>query len=114
MERNRLIEHVIEHYVARDRFRVKAQHLLQRQGLNYSTAFVDTRYQGNGITDIDMRVVHRTRESLKKCKHVTLDHLHDLLHADFMLDEDEHVHDGEDLFNFVIQEDADAATLRLA
>lgn len=104
MERTRLIGHLIDHYVARDKFRHQARHLLQQQGLNTSTAHLDTMFNGG---DVDQRAVANTGRSLEKCKHDTLDHLHDLLHQEPVLDEAEHLHTDEDIFRFIIEEERD-------
>lgn len=104
MERTRLIGHLIDHYVARDKFRFEARHLLSRQGMNTATAHLDTMFNGG---DVDQRAVATAGRSLEKCKHETLDHLHDLLHQEPVLDGDEHVHTDEDTFRFIIEEEGD-------
>lgn len=98
MERERLVGHLIDHYIARDKFRHVASRHLQNRGLPSSTAFL---FDG----EIDQRTVERTGKSLDRCKHDTLDYLHELLHADFALDEDEHLHTDEDIFRFIIEEE---------
>jgi hypothetical protein len=71
--------------------------------MDTATAFLDN-YGGNnpGVND---RTVENTGASLERCKHATLDHLHDLLHKYPVLDQDEHLHTDEDIFRFIIEED---------
>ena len=101
MERVRLIEHLLDHYVARDKFRFIAAHHLQQRGMTSSTSFLQDG-------EVSERAIHTNRESLKKVKHETLDHLHDLLHKELVLDQDEHLHTDEDIFRFIIEEEEDA------
>lgn len=98
MERERLIGHLIDHYVARDKFRHAAQRHLQHRGLPTSTSFL---WDG----EVNNRVVENTGDSLDRCKTATLDHLHGLLHEELVLDEDEHLHTDEDIFRFIIEEE---------
>jgi hypothetical protein len=105
MERLLLVEHILEHYVSRDLFRYYAAKKLQRVGMNTSTSFLNTQ---DAVPVAYYRGIERTRASLKKVKPVTLDHLHNLLHEDFMLPNFEHIHDGGQIFSYIIQEELDA------
>jgi len=55
--------------------------------------------------ELNRHVVHDTREALKRAKPTTIHYLHELLHAEPMLDEHEHVHSDGVIFTFVINED---------
>jgi hypothetical protein len=103
VERTDLIDHLIEHYVARDLFREVAHRQLQARGLPSSTSILRDG-------EPDHNAVFTTRKSLGRCKPATLEHLHGLLHNEPVLDEAEHLHTDEDIFRFVIEEDSDAPT----
>ena len=112
------IEHVVEHYLARDKWRIAMQ---DYQGRNYSGVhglYVPTashyRMNGDRLKDasIDQRVVHNTRDGLKRVKETTVEYLHELLHKEDCLQEFEHHHQGEDIFHFVIEEVLDVPDLR--
>lgn len=107
MERERLIGHLLDHYIARDMFRFEARDILQRRGMETACAHLDTSY-GSKNPQPAARVVENTGASLDKCKQATLDHLHALLHEAPVLDKDEHLHTDEDIFRYIIEEE-DAA-----
>lgn len=98
MERIRLVEHLIQHYIDRDEFRVRARSQLIASGRESAVSFLDS--QGN----LHQPTVKETRRSLLASRHETLDYLHGKLHDYPVLDEDEHVHDDDDIFRFVIEE----------
>jgi hypothetical protein len=111
------IEHLIAHYLHRDLFRIHARDYLHRVARPRPSAFpaFDTYnmpvsfYKCNGATapedwQIIDYTVHRTRESLKRSKSVTLHYLHDLLHAEPMLSAHEHTHADGVIFTYVIHE----------
>lgn len=101
MERADLIEHLLEHYVSRDLFRYHASNKLIARGLPYSTSFL--AYENSGTPIVSDLAIGRNRKALTNSSNDTLDHIHELLHKDFTLDE--HVHSDGDLFTYVIEED---------
>lgn len=111
-ERTAQIEHVIQHYLHRDLFRIYAReyvHRLRYRRNPYINEFGPvSHYKCNGDRIEDWvpqgSTIHLTREALKRSKDVTIAHLHDLLHAEPMLSIHEHVHSDGVIFTYVIQE----------
>ena len=100
-----LVRHVLDHYIARDRFRA-ALHDYAARGARVRHAYDwignHPHVTTNGIRNKEK--VHQTRMELMRLKRATLEHLHMLLHAEPMLDEDSHMHIDDDIFRFIIQE----------
>ena len=112
-ERTAQIEHVIQHYLHRDLFRIYAQDYVSRHR-NIRNPYVNSfgsvsfyKHNGGHRTQDWEEVgytVHRTRESLKRAKDVTIAYIHELLHAEPMLSIHEHVHSDGIIFTYVIHE----------
>lgn len=67
-------------------------------------------YDGNIIrSDYD-----NTRRSLERCKPTTVEYLHALLHAEPMRDADVHQHIDLDDMRYIIEEEGDLWTAKLA
>ena len=102
------IEHVLQHYIHRDLFRVAAHEHLSRnprqRGLWLPISFLKYNQINPDGHEIQASVVHGTREALKRAKMATIRHLHDRLHEEPMLSDHEHVHDNGEIFTFVIHE----------
>lgn len=115
------IEHVVEHYLARDRWRAAMIEYLSRSGgrmaqyehkiptpSHLRNADMDFRYANYSV---DKNAVHKTRESLKRSKEATVEYLHELLHKVEVLSDDQHFHQGGDIFHFLIHEMEDVPDL---
>lgn len=100
-----LIEHVIQHYIDRDLFRNAASEYLDRINGDRWIYGLTTTFLHRSSTTINAKVVHDTRESLKRCKPETVHYLHERLHKETYLDIHTHIHSGEAIFTYVIQED---------
>jgi hypothetical protein len=108
------IEHLIQHYLHRDLFRLHARLFLARHRSRASVPSVIgsvSFYKDYGSTyneqdwELNRYVVDATRESLKRAKPTTVQYLHQLLHDAPMLEEHSHIHSDGVIFTFVIHED---------
>ena len=110
-----LVRHVLDHYIARDRFRAAWLDYEQRQnGLSAMRTRILLHSRGGGwamthqlVTAAGIRekeAIHIERMKLMRLKRATLEHLHLLLHNEPVLDEDEHFHIDDDTFRYIIRE----------
>lgn len=107
----KFVEHVIDHYLARDEYRLELLEYAKRVSVPWSLVknpnYHDyDRYLG-GTPSLLPSEVHKTRMSLRNIKPASLAHIHLLLHRDDMLEKFEHAHFDDEFFRYIIEEVVD-------